>query len=146
MWLFLSDAFLSIVQDKTDPNVLVVRARRAGDIESVFPGALVRSINGRDYQFRAHIDRESVATAMFEQVQNLTHTNFKDSVINVPYHNACSTVWSVMARLQPKPPYSSNYDDRNMRVQQVGRAKRSQSKSLFDPVNDYSILDDGSER
>lgn len=133
MWVFLSDAFLSIVQDKTDHKVLVVRARRPGDIESVFPGALVRSINGRDYQFRAHIAREAVATAMFEQVQNLSHTNFKDSVRDIPYHNACSAVWNVMARLQPRPPYSSNYDDRNMRLspQVVGRGKRK-SKSLFD--------------
>jgi hypothetical protein len=36
MWVFLSGAFLSIVQDKQKPERLVVRARRRGDIERVF--------------------------------------------------------------------------------------------------------------
>lgn len=145
MWIFLSDSFLSIVQDKSCPDLLVVRARRQGDIEAVFPGALVRSINGRDYQFRAHIAREAVAIAMYEQVQNLSHTNFKDSVRDKRYLNACSQVWSVMARLQPKPPYSIHYDDRSMRApsrpapfeQSIGRANRKASKSLFD--NDAEV-------
>ena len=37
MWIFLSDSFLSIVAHRDKPGVLLVRARRAGDIEAVFP-------------------------------------------------------------------------------------------------------------
>lgn len=33
MWIFLSDSFLSIVDKEGDGSTLLVRARRAGDIE-----------------------------------------------------------------------------------------------------------------
>jgi hypothetical protein len=42
MWVFLNDSFLSIVAHRTEPGVLLVRARTAGDIEAVFPQAHVR--------------------------------------------------------------------------------------------------------
>jgi hypothetical protein len=58
MWICLSDAFLSIV-DKGDPThaTLLVRARRAGDIERVFPEAEVSAKGGSDYAFRARLPR-----------------------------------------------------------------------------------------
>lgn len=106
MWIFLSDAFFSIVAKPNCTDQLVVRARRPGDIERVFPSAEVVTIPGRDYQFRAYIDRTTVAEAMYRKVQTLSHTNFKDSVREPQYHSACSAVWHVMAKLQPIPPYS----------------------------------------
>ena len=46
MWIMLSDCFLSIVSKDCGPAELLVRARRAGDIEKVFPNAKVtRTIN-----------------------------------------------------------------------------------------------------
>jgi len=39
MWIYMNNAFLSIVQDDDVPGMLLVRARRSGDIESVFPDA-----------------------------------------------------------------------------------------------------------
>jgi hypothetical protein len=59
MWIFLSDAFLSVVADKADPSGerLLVRARRSGDIERVFPEAAVFSVAGADYAFRAWLPR-----------------------------------------------------------------------------------------
>jgi hypothetical protein len=106
MWIFLSDAYLSIVQSKTSRNALVVRARRPGDIEAVFPNAKVVTIPGRDYQFRADIPRELVAQAISDEVMSIRHTNFKDSVTDHDYHDACSKVWNIMSKLQPIPPYS----------------------------------------
>lgn len=43
MWVFMSDSFLSIVADSTvsKSDCLLVRARREGDIERVFPEAKV---------------------------------------------------------------------------------------------------------
>lgn len=38
MWICLNDAFLSIVAHRDKPGVLLVRARRPGDIERTFPG------------------------------------------------------------------------------------------------------------
>lgn len=107
MWLFLSNSFLSIVDPKDGSNNLRVRARRPGDIERVFPGAVVKKTPGRDYLYRAHIERELVAQAIADNIMGINYNNFKDSVRDTDLHNACNSVWTVMARLQPIAPYSN---------------------------------------
>lgn len=106
MWLFANNAFLSIVDKAPDPNQLVVRARCEGHIEAVFPKAKVIRDGSGDYLFRAFIDRTDVAEAMYAAVMNINYPNFKNSIRDDRYHNACSSVWGVMSRLQPTPPYS----------------------------------------
>lgn len=106
MWFFGSDSFLSVVQHKQDPSILVVRARRPGHIEAMFPTANVVSLDGRDYQFRAELPREVVAARMAQYVMEMSATNFKDSVKETAYHNACYGVWNCMEAIQPKPAYS----------------------------------------
>ncbi|EMD0638833.1 hypothetical protein VPZ60_004249 [Salmonella enterica] len=106
MWFFGSDAFLSVVQHKTNPAILVVRARRPGHIEKMFPDADVSTLDGRDYQFRTELPREVVAARMQQYVMEMTATNFKDSVKEHTYHNACYGVWQCMEAIQPKPAYS----------------------------------------
>ena len=56
MWIFLTDAFLSIVDKDGDGTTLLVRARRAGDIERVFPGAEVIEGASSDCRCRARTD------------------------------------------------------------------------------------------
>ena len=107
MWIFMSDSFLSVVADKSNPDNLVVRARRPGDIKKVFPNAEEFSLPGRDYQFRAILSREAVLEGLNNYVMNLSYGNFKNSVRDDSYHSACSRVWSTMANLQPRPPYST---------------------------------------
>lgn len=101
MWIFLKDSFLSIV-DKGDASgrTLLVRARRAGDIERVFPGVQVTAGGGTDYAFRARVDREQVALAMADQVRAIQSPNFKDSVTEPGRHHAYMNVWSAMAHYQ----------------------------------------------
>lgn len=101
MWVFLRDSFLSIV-DKGDPtgSTLLVRARKAGDIEAVFPDAEVIDGGGTDYAFRARVDRELVAQAMADQVRAVTYPNFKGAVRNRDRHDAYMDVWSAMMRFQ----------------------------------------------
>lgn len=106
MWLFASNAFLSIVQDPSDTNTLIVRARREGDIETLFPDAEVFRRCERDYLFRAFISREVVAKAAADYVMQLSYTNFKNSVRDRDYHDACTSVWHTMSNLQETPPYS----------------------------------------
>lgn len=108
MWVCLSDAFLSIVEPEAASPVLRVRARRKGDIERVFPGAKVERTPGRDYLYRAHIDREIVAQVMADQVRGISYSNFKNSVRNNKLHDAFAGFWSIMARLQEIPPYSTS--------------------------------------
>lgn len=105
MWIFLSDSFLSVV-DKGDPSgqTLLVRARRRGDIERVFPSADIIENAGTDYRYRARIDREQVALAMAEQVRAIQYPNYKGAIHDEALHNACMSVWSAMARLQDGKP------------------------------------------
>ena len=106
MWIFLSDSFLSIV-DKGDPSgaTLLVRARRRGDIEAVFPGAEVVEGAGTDYRYRARIDRDQVADAMARQVERIRYGNFKSTVRDDDRHRAYMDTWQAMMRFQDIEPH-----------------------------------------
>lgn len=101
MWIFLSDAMLSIVQ-KRGERLLTVRSRRKGDIESVFPDAAVTADAGTDYKYRARIPRKKVAEVISQQIMNLDYDNFKSSVEDNDRHDAYMNVWSAMMRYQNK--------------------------------------------
>lgn len=102
MWIFLNDAFLSVVADRANPSGdrLLVRARRAGDIERVFPDAEVFSVPGSDYAQRAWVPRQQVAAALSERVMTLDYPNFKNSISDRSFHDAAMGVWGVMHRYQ----------------------------------------------
>jgi len=102
MWLFTSKSFISIVQKPGDTDLLTVRARMKGDIESLFPEAKVEVNKGTDYKFRAKVPREVVATAMHDQAMSLAYPNFKSTVKNRKRHDAYMDVWSAMYKLQGK--------------------------------------------
>ncbi len=101
MWIFLPDSFLSIV-DKGDPSgkTLLVRARKAGDIERVFPDAEVQVGGGTDYRYRARIDREAVALAMADAVRSIDWPNFKSQVTEADRHDAYMGCWESMYSYQ----------------------------------------------
>lgn len=110
MWLCLNNAFLSIVEPGAptlaDGDFLLVRARRKGDIEAIFPAAKVERKPERDYLFRAFIPRAEVAAAVADQVKGIAYPNFKNSVKNNRLHDAYARIWSIMAALQVTAPYS----------------------------------------
>lgn len=116
MWICLSRAFLSIVEPSPGSENLLVRARRPGDIEAVFPGVAVEKRPERDYLFRALIPRDVVAQAVADSVRGISYGNFKNSVRNKKLHDAYAAVWSIMARLQPTPPYSGESSTRQGRL------------------------------
>jgi hypothetical protein len=101
MWIFLSDAFLSVV-DKGDSSgkTLLVRARRNGEIEQIFPEAQVVEGGGTDYKFRARIDRTAVAERVAESITNISYSNFKSSVDDSSRHDAYMRVWDAMYSYQ----------------------------------------------
>jgi hypothetical protein len=96
MWIMLNDSFLSIVCLPKRPKLRLVRARRDGDIERVFPGVDVFSIPGRDYQFRAYVPTKRVKRALAAEVDRIDYPNFKDSVSEHDRHDAYSEVWVTM--------------------------------------------------
>ena len=106
MWVCLSNSFLSIVHKDCGPDELLVRARRPGDIEAVFPEAKVVKSTDTDYLFRAVISRACVAATIAAEVSAIDYNNFKNSVKNNRLHDAYAAVWSIMVKLQPTRPYS----------------------------------------
>jgi hypothetical protein len=104
MWIFLNDAFLSVVSDKADPtgDRLLVRARRRGDIERVFLAAEVFQVAGSDYAHRAWVPRRQVAEALTARVDGIDYPNFKNTIQDSDFHDAAMKVWGVMNRLQQR--------------------------------------------
>lgn len=114
MWIFLNDAFLSIVavspRGRNAPTssvadrakLLLVRGRIAGDIERVFPAAKVRRTDDRDYRYRAYVSREDVAPRLAEAVTAISYRNFKNSVApaETRRHGAYLLVWETVWRFQ----------------------------------------------
>lgn len=100
MWIYLSDAFLSIVQHTKDTSTLLVRARFSEDINRIFPEAQVIVDGGTDYAYRAIIARTEVVKAITEKVEAIDYPNFKNSVKERSRHDTYLEVWDVMYRAQ----------------------------------------------
>jgi hypothetical protein len=104
MWIMTNNSYLSIVSKDCGPAELLVRARRTGDIEKVFPDAKVtRNTNG-DYLYRAVLPRDVVKQALAAMIDHIDYPNFKDSVEDRSLHAAYVSVWCAMAGLQHPPP------------------------------------------
>lgn len=107
MWLCGSDFFLSVVMPaQVSGNLLLVRGRREGDIESLFPKAKVNKTIGRDYLFRAFISRSEVAAVIASQIEKIDYDNFKNSVRDNQLHDAYMKMWQAMSDVQVIAPYT----------------------------------------
>ena len=104
MWLCFRDSFLSCASKDCRPDELLVRARRAGDIERIFPNAKVTKTAKADYLYRAVLPRDVVKQALAAMIDKIDYPNFKDSVEDGSLHAAYSGVWHAMAGLQHPPP------------------------------------------
>lgn len=106
MWLCTNRGFYSLVDKGCKPDELLVRARRPGDLEVMFPGCKVEKSTSTDYAYRAVIKRADVVAAMTAEVARINYSNFKNSVIDDALHNAYAAFWGIHARLQPTAPYT----------------------------------------
>lgn len=107
MWICLNNAFVSIVAPPAgEPeDLLLVRARRPGDLTRAFPGCKVKRTPGRDYLYRTLLPRQTVAQTLADHVLGIRYGNFKGSTKDNELHDAYMRVWHVMADVQPIPPY-----------------------------------------
>jgi len=96
MWVFLKDSFLSIVAHRDDPNCLLVRARKRGDIRRVFPDAAEIHTPSADYCYRAKVPRAEVAAAVQAAALSIDYDNFKAVVPDRARHDAYFACWSTM--------------------------------------------------
>ena len=88
MWIFLKDSFMSIVAHRDRPDDLLVRARKKGDIQWVFPEAVEQHTPRADYSYRATIPRARVAEVLMEQVRAIDYDDFKNQVADHSRHDA----------------------------------------------------------
>lgn len=103
MWIFTRGAFLSIVHKDCADDELLVRARRDGDIEKVFPNAKVEVGKGTDYRCRAVVKKSVVAMALAQETSAIDYSNFKNEVHrhDSKLASVLGGVWNVVLRLAP---------------------------------------------
>lgn len=106
MWVCLNDAFVSIVEDASDPRRLLCRARFAGDLQRAFAGRLrgrrVKHTPSADYAYRVSLPREVVVLALSERLYGLHYRNFKGSVRDDSLHRVYLRTWSIMKAEQDR--------------------------------------------
>ncbi|GIX31378.1 MAG: hypothetical protein KatS3mg124_1850 [Porticoccaceae bacterium] len=78
--------------------MLLVRARRPGDIERLLPSAQVQETPLADDRYRAVAPAKDVAQAIAARVQAIEYTNFKASACR-ELAGAYAEVWSILAGL-----------------------------------------------
>ena len=102
MWIFLNDAFLSVVAHLDKPEHLHVRARIAGDLERTFPGVEVTETPDGDYRFRADVPRDEVARVIAGRLEAIDYPNFKGSIgaAERARHDTYMRVWGTMEAWQ----------------------------------------------
>lgn len=100
MWIITNTAFVSIVQYRDDPGLLIVRGRFKGDVmrflavPNVPPTAEIETPDA-DYRFRAVVPRSLVALALEHQLGQVRYPNFKDSIKLAWRKVLAMRVWSI---------------------------------------------------
>jgi hypothetical protein len=100
MWVFTKQGFYSVVQDRYDPAVLLVRARVRGDIERLWPTAKVVEDEGADYAYRARLSRAAVSRTLAQAIKEIDYENYKSSIKDHRRTPWYLMVWDSMLRMQ----------------------------------------------
>src|ERR1044072_1036726 len=100
MWIFAQSAFLSIVEDKEDDDLLLVRARVKGDIEKHFRDAIVFNTPDHDYAYRARLSREEVADVVARVLLDIKYCNYKQSVQDQRRSGFYAQIWNIAWDMQ----------------------------------------------
>jgi hypothetical protein len=95
MWFCFNDGFCSAVQDRSDPNGLVVRARRRKDIENIFPDKEIIVGGSTDYNYRVFCTKEEFAKLVADSIMNIKYDNFKNSVNDYDLHDLYANFWGL---------------------------------------------------
>jgi hypothetical protein len=115
MWVFIPEGFFSLVQDKKDDSIILVRSRYPGDLENLlnaydpdFAPVHIKRItewSGTDYRYRLPMERVWVETVFGQAAGNIRYTNFKNEVTNKQghtRHDLYMKVWSILVNAQDR--------------------------------------------
>ncbi len=100
MWLFTTRGFYSAVQDRDDPDTIIVRARVRADLEAT--GWPIEETPDADCAFRARVTRQVWADFSAASAIGIVYDNFKASVADTEYERAAlyRRLWAVLRELQ----------------------------------------------
>lgn len=93
MFIFTSKGFISVVQSSKDSNELMVRARREGDLKSLFPNHEPIHTPNADYPWRIFIKRVQFIAVMIDQIGKISYFKFKPTTSG-DYHDLLVQVWA----------------------------------------------------
>ena len=104
MWLFTRQGFISAVENRDNPETIVIRARDPEHLREMFPTEPILETEESDYPIRLYIERARFADWLARQAYDLDYTNFKDSIPSdqETYHDACVAVWEQMQALEKR--------------------------------------------
>lgn len=102
MWIILNNSFVSIVEHRDDPELLIVRARFKGDAARFLgaPASREKETPAADYRFRIVAKRESVERAVLRAVRGVSYPNFKDSIAEAWRKSLAMRIWSIFFEAQ----------------------------------------------
>lgn len=100
MWVCFNNAFVSAVQDRDNPDGLVVRARRKKHLEVIFPDREIIGMTGSDYKWRICVKKEEFAEIVRKSIMGIDYDNFKNSVKDKALHDMYLDVWSAGYHMQ----------------------------------------------
>ena len=96
MWIFTNHGFYSIVKDKSSETNLLVRARKREHLEVLFDSSRITYSPKRDYQYRVNAHRDEVSDLLYHSTNDITYTNFKNSITDSTLNRMASVLWSVI--------------------------------------------------
>ena len=107
MWIFCKHGFISAVQHRDYPHLILLRARVKGDLENFIKANRlthnepIEETPDADYRYRVVVGNALFARAMSNEIHHINYPNFKDSVYEgSPRDEAYAQVWMTMADLQ----------------------------------------------
>jgi len=102
MWIKTNTSFVSIVQHRDDPDVLLVRGRFKGDAARFMglPASEEIETPSADYRFRVIVSREHVGRRLAVALKGVDYPNFKDSIRTAWRKSVASRIWSILFHAQ----------------------------------------------
>jgi hypothetical protein len=107
MWVFSELVFISVVRDRDNPELFLVRSRDARSVTEFCSKAGVDpeviELPTADYRFRVVVEEDALVTFLKRSVHGLRYTNFKAQVQKTRgarWHDVLVDAWRVLRRLQ----------------------------------------------
>ena len=101
MWIITNKGIISVVQDRHDPERLLVRSRNKAFLQSVVEdlGHEVTEDQNADYPYRLFMGRMEFMDVLLQEVEKIKYPNFKNSVVDPVLQGLYSKVWSILSVL-----------------------------------------------